>query len=755
MATTTDKMLLQMVVDNKKAIKAINKVDTASKNIDKNSQGFFKRMKAGWLLIGGLLTGVVIGGFRKLINAASDAQETVSKFNTVFKSVAKEADNVAQNLASNFGLSGIAAKKLLSDTGDLLTGFGFTGKAALDLSKEVNELAVDLASFTNFSGGAEGASAALTKALLGERESVKSLGISILDTDVKARVLKNTQDGLTFATERQAKAYATLQIAQDQSKNAQGDFARTSKQFANQMRILSGNFENLAVSMGTKLLPLFAPFISSLNKVLTPSKDILTVTDDLIKSQKEYNEIIIKLKDSQLDLASAEGQALVIRESVLKLDILKQLKAVNDLYNEQSKNLETLNEKQKTNTGEFQLLRTLLAGTTEETIRLSTQQIRLLGITESYNTIIESSIDGTTRFVTALVNTEAAQRKLNDAEIAATESVNTFNEAKLLSTEQVDKFALALINEEISLANINSLNEILQQQILDRVEPLENEILIREKASKQKAVEEEAEKKRNTADQKRKDDAAVAGKKRADDRKKLIKDLRTFITINEKEITKMTNAEIKARTDAEKKGAKFRKQASDAFVSGFLGGIDSMKSNSKDVFISIGKSFINMIVNMITAQAALLFASLNFIAGAAALVAAGAVKAIGGTIVNEIAAAEEGMGSAPGGPVLVGEGGVEGAISPGGRRGFVGLNGAEIRNFPKGTEIIPNNKLNMARFGALPAFQNGGFVGGGDTVDSSRPIIIENQQVVTDSPEDWSQQMMEFSENTNTDIINP
>jgi len=216
-------------------------------------------------LIGTAITAVSVG----LIKMASDAEETATKFSVVFKDVSDQAAKSAKNLSDNFGLSQKAAKQLLSDTGDLLTGFGFTGQAALDLSTKVNELAVDLASFTNYSGGAEGASAALTKALLGERESVKALGISILETDVQAKVLLLTQQGMVFETDRQAKAYATLMIAQEQSKNAIGDFARTSEGFANQMRILKGRVTDTAIALGEHLLPMATKVVGKVIEVVT------------------------------------------------------------------------------------------------------------------------------------------------------------------------------------------------------------------------------------------------------------------------------------------------------------------------------------------------------------------------------------------------------------------------------------------------------------------------------------------------------
>ena len=201
------------------------------------------------------------------VKAASDAEETGSKFATVFKDIGVEAESTANQLAKGFGLSSIKAKELLGDTGDLLTGFGFSGKAALDLAKQTNELAVDLASFTNFAGGAEGASKALTKALLGERESVKSLGISILEEDVKKKVATLTAQGFRFESERQAKAIATLKIAIDQSKNAIGDYERTSASFANRMRVLNARFLDLRIALGKIILPLALKLVNATIKL--------------------------------------------------------------------------------------------------------------------------------------------------------------------------------------------------------------------------------------------------------------------------------------------------------------------------------------------------------------------------------------------------------------------------------------------------------------------------------------------------------
>lgn len=247
-------------VDQAKIDKVNKSVNTLKNRLNKVSDFAFSAGKS--LTMFATVPIAALGGF--LIKAASDAEETASKFSVVFQDVSNEAQEVARNLEMNYGLSSTASKQLLSDTGDLLTGFGFTGKAALDVSKQVNELAVDLASFTNYAGGAAGASRALTKGLLGERESMKLLGISINEEDLKAKMLELTKQGLTFETERQAKAYATLLLAQKQSKNAIGDFARTQDSFANSMRILKARIDNTAISLGNLILPDATKFVRTL-----------------------------------------------------------------------------------------------------------------------------------------------------------------------------------------------------------------------------------------------------------------------------------------------------------------------------------------------------------------------------------------------------------------------------------------------------------------------------------------------------------
>ena len=267
----------------------IDKYSPAIKKIKDNTKGFKKSMKSAALSVKKLskrlkdmgkkmksvgkgmmlkMTLPILTAFGFITREVIAAEETFNKFATVFQDVSTQAETAFKVLRKEYGLSSKQSKMLLSDTGDMLTGFGFAGKEALDLSFQVQKLAVDLASFTNFSGGVIGASAALTKGLLGERESMKSLGIAIDESLVKEQLLRMGKAKLTGMALKQAKAAATLVIAQRQSKNAIGDYERTSTSAANQVRLFSARLQDFALTFKEDILPFITKAVTKLNNLV-------------------------------------------------------------------------------------------------------------------------------------------------------------------------------------------------------------------------------------------------------------------------------------------------------------------------------------------------------------------------------------------------------------------------------------------------------------------------------------------------------
>jgi hypothetical protein len=204
--------------------------------------------------MGAAAAGAVVAMGVKSVKAFASAEESINKFRTVFRDVGLSADHVANKLADSFGLAGSTAKTMLGDTGDLLTGFGYSASEALRMAEATNRLALDLASFTNYAGGASGATQALVKAFTGEREAVKALGIVIREEMVMDKLRLAGKDKLTGFALVQAKAEATLAIAIEQSKNAIGDYERTSNSLVNTQRRLGESYKSIQESLGEILV---------------------------------------------------------------------------------------------------------------------------------------------------------------------------------------------------------------------------------------------------------------------------------------------------------------------------------------------------------------------------------------------------------------------------------------------------------------------------------------------------------------------
>ncbi len=143
---------------------------------------------------------------RSLVNAASDAAETADKFKDVFQEIGVKAPEAAARLAAKYKLANSTSQELLSTTGAILSASGLETEQILKMSEAINGASIDLASFHNFQGTAAESSMILTKALLGEAESLKTnFGITIqqngaFQKSVKARM------ALTGSTQSAAKA---------------------------------------------------------------------------------------------------------------------------------------------------------------------------------------------------------------------------------------------------------------------------------------------------------------------------------------------------------------------------------------------------------------------------------------------------------------------------------------------------------------------------------------------------------------------
>ena len=205
------------------------------------------------------VAGVAFGG-RELLRFAQDAlsmaaaaEEVDSKFEAVFGT----NETLMRSLSDWASLAGITdtkAKDLAATFGNLAMAQGLSYDSTVDLTKEVAELAGDLASFNNIEPDVVFND--LNKALLTtEREGMKKYGIAISEMEVRTRAAAvAAADGREEVTKAD-RALASYQIAVEQAGQAVGDLERTSDSTANTQRRLRARLEETQEAIGRGLIP--------------------------------------------------------------------------------------------------------------------------------------------------------------------------------------------------------------------------------------------------------------------------------------------------------------------------------------------------------------------------------------------------------------------------------------------------------------------------------------------------------------------
>jgi len=193
---------------------------------------------------------------KMIFDLGSSIEETGSKFATVFGPEASaQVTSFLEGFANKAGMTMNEAKGLVSTTGAIAQGLGFSQKESAKFSTEITSLAGDLSSFNNIP--TEQVLMGINSALTGEREQMKQLGIVVTEADVQARAFANTGKDVAKTLTQQEKATATLQIITEKAGVAVGDLDRTSGSAANVFRRLVARFKEIRDAISTALMPAF------------------------------------------------------------------------------------------------------------------------------------------------------------------------------------------------------------------------------------------------------------------------------------------------------------------------------------------------------------------------------------------------------------------------------------------------------------------------------------------------------------------
>lgn len=209
----------------------------------------------------------IVAGFGLSVKAASDFEESVNKVAVVFGDASAEVLAFADNAAVGFGMSRQQAIDAMGTFGNLFTSMGIGVETSAEMSTSLVQLAADLASFNNIDPTL--ALEKLRAGLVGEIEPLRTLGVNLSAASVEAKALEMGLIGAGDELTASVKAQAAYALILEQTTNAQGDFARTSEGLANATRILKAQFLDIAVQIGTYLLPAAKMLVDALSQLVT------------------------------------------------------------------------------------------------------------------------------------------------------------------------------------------------------------------------------------------------------------------------------------------------------------------------------------------------------------------------------------------------------------------------------------------------------------------------------------------------------
>lgn len=196
--------------------------------------------------------GDVVGYLRSSVDAASDLSETISKGRQIFGSSAADIEAWAGKASIAFGQSKRQAIDTAAEFANLFQNVGLEQEAT-SFSKRLTELGSDLASF--FNTDVDTALQSLRSGLSGQSEPLRKFGVFLNESAVSAKAAAMGFEKVNGQFTDGAKVAARYQLILEQTKNAQGDFARTSDGLANSQRSLAAQMEDLSAEIGEALLP--------------------------------------------------------------------------------------------------------------------------------------------------------------------------------------------------------------------------------------------------------------------------------------------------------------------------------------------------------------------------------------------------------------------------------------------------------------------------------------------------------------------
>ena len=202
-----------------------------------------------------------------LAKAAMDLEATGAKYETVFEGMTDQADEFIKEFKKLTPATTAEARSMASGIQDLLVPMGFMRDEATNLTGEMMHAIGALTNFNSGTHDAERVTQAMQSALLGQYESLASLGIQLDVTTVKQKAVEQGMAKNTDEVTKQMMAQIMIQEVYAQSGDALTAYTEENLDATTKLGLLKTEIIDVAAKFGENLLPIITTAIDFLREL--------------------------------------------------------------------------------------------------------------------------------------------------------------------------------------------------------------------------------------------------------------------------------------------------------------------------------------------------------------------------------------------------------------------------------------------------------------------------------------------------------
>lgn len=269
----------QLVTVNRKIKNGLDTYTVSLKNVNKELKNgvslwdAFTKGVSGAIVKMKIVFGTLTSGANKLVDlikSASEYEEALNLFTVSMGSQAEEATKWIERFSEALYMDPSNIMQYMGSLNSLISGLGVGAENSYLMSKNLTQLAYDLASFKNLS--VEEAFTKLQSGISGEIEPLRNVGVALSQNTLQE--LANSlgiQRRVAEMSEAEKAQLRYIQILKSTS-DWQGDMGRTLISPANSIRVLKEQFTQLGRAIGRIFIPIIMkaiPYVIALTEILT------------------------------------------------------------------------------------------------------------------------------------------------------------------------------------------------------------------------------------------------------------------------------------------------------------------------------------------------------------------------------------------------------------------------------------------------------------------------------------------------------